>query len=143
MKKNILKFISVVLCIAVLATSFAYTALADDTASDGAPFRVTVTMNGDASTQRGVCWYTKTNDKSVVEIYGADGQLVNATVTYEDVIEWDGNFCHQAVVSGLEAGKTYGYRVGDGTTFSEMGTFVTDNGDDSFNFIAIADVQAG
>lgn len=141
MKKSFLKAISVVLCIAVLSTSFAFMAFAD-AAAENAPFRISVAMNGDASSQRGICWYTKTNVDSKVEIYAADGQTVNATVEYEDVIEWEGNYCHQAVVSGLEAGKTYYYRVGDGTTFSELGEFVTDNGDSKFEFIAIADVQA-
>ncbi len=141
MKKSFLKVISIVLCLAVVLTGSAFMAFADEAAAD-APFRISVAMNGDASAQRGFCWYTKTDVKSVVEIYTADGQLVNASVEYEDVIEWEGNYCHQAVVSGLEAGKAYGFRVGDGTTFSEMGSFVTDNGDDSFNFIAIADVQA-
>ena len=144
MKKNFLKVLSIILCFAVLSTMFANFALAEETAvSDATPFRINVSMNGDASAQRGISWYTKADAQSVVEVYDADGQLVNATVTYEDVIEWEGNFCHQAVVSGLEAGKTYGYKVGDGETFSEMGSFVTDDGDDSFDFIAIADVQAG
>ena len=142
MKKNFLKVISVVLCLAVLSTSFMFMAFAED-AAENVPFRVSVAMNGDASSSRGFCWYTKANTESKVEIYAADGQLVNATVDYEEVIEWEGNYCHQAVVSGLEAGKTYNYRVGNGTTFSELGSFVTDNGDSKFEFIAIADVQAG
>ena len=142
MKKNFLKVISVVLCFAVLSTSFMFAAYAEE-AAENAPFRISVSMNGDATSSRGLCWFTKTNVESKVEIYTADGQLVNATVDYEEVIEWDGNYCHQAVVSGLEAGTTYTYRVGDGTTFSQPGTFVTDNGDDKFEFIAFGDVQAG
>lgn len=142
MKKNFLKVISVILCIAVLSTSFIFMAYAE-AASENAPFRISVAMNGDASSSRGICWYTKTNVASKVEIYTAEGLPVNATVDYEDVIEWEGNYCHQAVVSGLEAGQAYQYRVGDGTTFSELGSFVTDNGDSKFEFIAIADVQAG
>lgn len=141
MKKSFLKVISVLLCLAVLSTSFMFVAYAEE-AAENAPFRISVAMNGDAASQRGICWYTKTNVDSKVEIYADDGQPVNATVEYEDVIEWEGNYCHQAVISGLEAGKTYFYRVGDGTTFSELGEFVTDNGDSKFEFIAIADVQA-
>ena len=142
MKKNFLRILSIVLCLAVFSTSFAFTAFAEEANADAAPFRISVTMNGDASTQRGFCWFTKTNVESKVEVFNALGIPVDATVNYEDVIEWDGNFCHQAVVSGLEAGKIYTFRVGDGTTFSDYGTFVTDNGDDKFDFIAIADVQA-
>ncbi len=141
MKKSFLKAVSVILCLAVLASSMALAVYAEEASAD-APFRVSVAMNGDASSQRGFCWYTKTDVQSKVEIYAVDGSPVTATVEYEDVIEWNGNYCHQAVVSGLEGGKVYLYRVGDGTTFSDFGTFVTDNGDASFNFIAIADVQA-
>ena len=101
MKKNFLKVISVVLCLAVLSTSFMFVAYAEE-AAENAPFRISVSMNGDATSSRGICWFTKTNVESKVEIYTADGQLVNATVDYEEVIEWDGNYCHQAVVSGLE-----------------------------------------
>ncbi len=143
MKKNFLRVLSIILCLAVLSTSFAFMAFAEETVSDDAPFRINVTMNGDASSQRGFSWYTKTNADSTVKIYDADGQEVNATVAYEDVIEWEGNFCHQAVVSGLEAGKTYYYTIGNDTVESPAGSFITDNGDDSFDFIAIADVQAG
>lgn len=142
MKKNLLKAISVILCLAVVMTGSAFMAFADGTASDEAPFRISVTMNGDASTQRGFCWYTKANVDNVVKIYDELGAAVAATVTYEEVIEWDGNYCHQAVVSGLEAGKTYFYTIGNDKVESPVGTFKTDDGNDSFNFIAIADVQA-
>ena len=142
MKKTFLKVISIVLCLAVILTGSAFMAFADEAAGD-AFFRISVSMNGDASSQRGFCWYTKTNDNSVVTISDADGNKVNATVTYEDVIEWEGNFCHQAVVSGLEAGKTYYYTISNETASSPVGSFVTDDGNDSFKFIAIADVQAG
>ena len=143
MKKNFFRALSIVLCFAVLSTSFAFMTFAEETAEEAAFSRISVSMNGDASSQRGICWYTKTNDNSIVKITDADGQPVNATVTYEDVIEWEGNFCHQAVVSGLEAGKTYYYTVSNDTAESSVGSFKTDDGDDSFDFIAIADVQAG
>ena len=142
MKKNLLKVISVILCLAVVMTGSAFMAFADETAPDEAPFRISVTMNGDASTQRGFCWYTKANVDNAVKIYDELGAAVAATVTYEEVIEWDGNYCHQAVVSGLEAGKTYFYTIGNDKVESPVGTFETDDGNDSFNFIAIADVQA-
>ncbi len=142
MKKSFLKAISVLLCLAVLSTSFMFVAYAEE-AAENAFFRISVTMNGDATSSRGICWYTKTNDGSVVKIYDAAAQPVNATVTYEDVIEWEGNYCHQAVISGLEAGKTYYYTVSNDTVESPVGSFTTDNGDSKFEFIAIADVQAG
>ena len=144
MKKTVLKLISIVLSLSIIAGCMMLSTFAEVTEADGkAPFRISVVMNGDASSQRGICWYTAENTSSVVEITDESGVPVNAQVEYEDVFEWEGNFVHKAVVSGLEAGKTYYYTVGDGTVTSNMGSFKTDDGDSSFKFLAIADVQAG
>ena len=113
------------------------------TVSDVTPRRINVCVNGDAKTSKGFTWYTTATTSSIVEITTADGEKVSANITYADVTEWEGNFMHKATVTGLAAGTTYKYRVGNGTMFSDWGTFVTDNGDDKVNFIAIADVQAG
>lgn len=144
MKKNLLRVLSIILCFTVTASCMMLTTFAEDVARDGkAPFRISVAMNGDASSQRGICWYTAENTGSEVIILDEMGLPVNAQIEYDDVFEWEGNYVHKAVVSGLEAGKTYYYSVGDGTVSSPVGTFVTDDGDDNFKFIAIADVQAG
>ncbi len=107
------------------------------------PFRISVAVNGDPQTHKGITWYTAANTKSIVEIVDESGNPVNAKISYEDVFEFEGNYVHKALVKGLEAGKTYYYDVGDETVRSAAGTFVTDNGDNAFNFIAIADIQAG
>ena len=107
------------------------------------PFRISVAVNGDPQTQKGITWYTAANTKSIVEIVDESGNPVNAKISYEDVFEFEGNYVHKALVKGLEAGKTYYYDVGDETVRSAAGTFVTDDGDNAFNFIAIADIQAG
>ncbi len=147
MKKNFMKLISVVLCFAMLSGCLVFSVSAEETAApvagDATPVRISVTVNGDPSTQKGITWYTKAKTDSVVEIINADGTPANATITYEDVFEWEGYYVHKALVSGLEAGKTYYYDVGDKTVRSAAGTFVTDNDDDKFEFIAIADIQAG
>ncbi len=112
------------------------------TPSDVTPRRISVVVNGDAKSSKGITWLTKINTSSVVTIVDEFGNPVNAQITYEDVIEFEGNYIHKALVSGLEPGKTYHYDVGNGVVFSPAGTFVTDNGDDKVNFIAIADIQA-
>ncbi len=112
-------------------------------ANDSAPFRISVAVNGDASAQKGITWYTKVNTASKVEITDENGNAVKAQIAYEDVFAFEGNYVHKAVVSGLEAGKTYYYTVGDETVRSATGKFVTDNGDSKVNFVAIADIQAG
>ncbi len=111
--------------------------------SDATPRRISVVVNGDTKSSKGITWFTTANTSSVVEITTADGEKVSANIVYTDVTEWEGNFMHKATVTGLAAGATFRYRVGNGTLFSDWGTFVTDNGDDKVNFVAIADVQAG
>lgn len=113
-----------------------------ETIGDTTPFRISVVFYGRGA-QRGITWYTKTNTSSLVEIIDENCNPVNAKIEYTDVFEWEGNYVHKATVTGLEAGKTYIYDVGDETTRSAAGKFVTDNGDDKVDFITFADVQAG
>lgn len=115
----------------------------DRALDDTSPFRISVAVNGDPSTQKGITWYTKTETGSVVNIVDENGAAVNVQVTYDEVFEFEGNYVHKALVTGLEPSKTYHYEVGNGTAFSAYGTFVTDNDDSKFDFIAIADIQAG
>jgi len=145
MKKNFLRIISLVLCFTLImgGSVFASADGGDTARPDNSPFRISVVFNGDASTQRGITWYTKANTSSVVDIVDEQGAPVNAQITYEDVFEWEGNYVHKALVSGLEAGKTYYYDVGDDVVRSAAGTFTTDNKDDKVDFITFADVQAG
>ena len=109
---------------------------------DTEPFRITNSVNGDTATRRGFTWYTRTTTDTVIEIYKDGLKVSGLDISYYNEV-FEGNHMHKATVSGLEAGTTYNYKVGDGVTFSEMGTFVTDNCDSSVNFVAIADVQAG
>lgn len=145
MKKNFLRIISLVLCFALIMGSsvFASADGGDATRPENSPFRISAVFNGDSATRRGITWYTKANTKSVVEIVDEQGAPVNAQITYADVFEWEGNYVHKALVSGLEAGKTYYYDVGDETVRSAAGTFTTDDKDDKVDFITFADVQAG
>ncbi len=142
MKKKILSAISLVLCFAMMFSVMAVPAFAE---GEGfAPERISVCVNGDASASRGFCWYTDAECDSLVQIF-ADGVDVTSTLTLKDVTckAWEGSYMHKVTVNGLTAGKTYNFRVGDGTNWSNFGTFTTDNGDDKVNFVAIADVQAG
>ncbi len=112
------------------------------TPSDVTPTRVSAVFNGETSTSKGLAWFTKANTTSIVEITNLLGIKADAKIDYADVAEFEGNYIHKATVSGLEAGSIYKYRVGNGTVFSDWGTFTTDNADDKVNFIAIADIQA-
>ena len=152
MKKNVLKILSVILCLSLVCGCFAFSASAETEGTEpvtvsaenaAAPTRISVVMNGDAQTSRGITWYTKENTASVVEIAaGVIGSAADCKISYSEVFEWEGNFVHKATVTNLAPGKLYFYRVGDGTQFSDWGRFYTDNGDSSFTCIAIADIQA-
>ena len=139
--KNFKRILSVVLCVCLLASTAVSFAGAEDVATGTTPTRLSVTVNGDTASSRGFCWYTAEETDTKIEIQGVDA----SAYTVEDVVceEWEGNWMHKLVVTGLTAGVTYTYRVGNGTIWSEWGTFVTDNGDDKVSFINIADVQAG
>ena len=111
------------------------------------PFRISATVNGDTKSSKGFTWFTKAETASVIEIKAEDGRLLDSStkgfaVEYTDVFEFEGNYVHKATVSGIPAGRTYNYRVGDGVIFSDWGSFVTDDGDSKVEFIAVADVQA-
>lgn len=135
MKKSVFKAVSLLLAFSLLVCVF--TPAFAESSKDETPFRISVSVNGDTGTQRGFTWYTKDNTDSLIEI-----NCENAKITYKDVTEWQGNYCHQAVVAGLTPGETYEYTVGSKAVQSDKGTFTTDNKDSEVNFIAIADVQA-
>ena len=111
---------------------------------DDAPaFRISCTVNGDTRTRRGLCWYTKTEVPTEVQVF-QDGADVTASLTLKDVqcALWEGYYMHKVTLTGLTAGTTYSYKLKGDNGWSEPGTFTTDNGDDQVNLIAIADVQA-
>ena len=140
MKSTVKKILCIALCLSLLVSLLSISTYAD---TDDAIQRVTCCVNGDTKTQRGFCWYTPEESESHVRIYLNGIDVTDTTVvTAQREQEWEGMYMHQVTVSGLEAGKAYTYKVGDGENWSKTGKFTTDNGDDKVNFISIADVQA-
>ena len=100
MKKTLIRILSIVLCLALVSggAAFSYATeipatnsdavatpdVPEAPASDTAPFRISVTVNGDTQSSKGFTWYTKSNTDSVVNIYDENGEKVNG-VTYADV----------------------------------------------------------
>ena len=146
MKKISKRLLSVVLCATLL---FGGSAMASNAASkEDAVTRVSCTFNGDSQTSRGFCWYTQSGTRSDVQIVKKSeftGSFANADLyTVGNMYKFRKQYCHKVVASNLEAGVEYVYRVGDKELglWSEIGTFKTDDGDNKFSFITIADVQA-
>ena len=147
MKTTLRKSFAAVLAIVMLFSCFAVSTSAEETTGYD-PIRINVTMYGDTQTQRGFTWYTEKPSDATVQIvdaldYAASGFKSALTFT-GSVSVFQDYYCHKVVATGLEPGTEYKYRVGsvDNDVWSVVGTFVTDDGDDSFSFIALADVQA-
>ena len=135
MKKSVIRVLSVVLCFALLFGG----AVSTSAEADGAITRVSCVVTGDTATSRGFAWCTASDVDCSIAIY-ADGAEVAAEVTYE-CEEWEGNYMHKAYVNGLTADTAYTYTITAGAATFD-GTFATDDGDDSVNFIVVGDVQA-
>ena len=144
MKKTAKKSLALVLSLILLFSCVGVSGSAESEKTGYEPLRISCTMYGDSQTQRGFAWFTeKACDTTLLVTERWDVDFSEAMVIEGTVSEWDGYYCHKAVATGLEKGKTYIYKVGskDNDIYAE-GTFVTDNGDSKFSFIAIADVQA-
>lgn len=140
MKKTIFRLISIALVAALLfGGSVSASAKGNDVA-----FRVSVAVNGDASTQRGFCWYSEENHKARLTIFSGEAKVKEYTV---EGFEWEGSFCYKQVVDGLTAGTEYTYSIDLFPDWNEShatrnGSFKTDDADKKVDFIAYADIQA-
>ena len=118
------KLTAIILSAALLLGCFALAA----TAAEPTVSRVVTTFYGPG--EQGFHWYTGTEAESSVVI---DGQsYTGGSRTF------DGAWAHSAVVSGLEPGREYSYKIGD-----YEGTFKTDPGRGvPVSFIVGGDTQA-
>lgn len=114
------------------------------------PDRIILTWNGDPATTQAVTWRTDTTvTEAVAEIALADGtpafpvnaKTVNASTEKLKTNKNVAHF-HSAVFSGLKPNTLYGYRVGDGKTWSEWFHFRTGNDKPApFSFLYFGDAQ--
>lgn len=154
----------------ILSLSAGVSASADVTASNGtAPHTVFATFHGDPKTSRGFTWYTNDSGLASQVVYSTQSDLSNPkSITGEASYEVDGGdrnttdgvtgdgtsmtpssdairvYCHKAVLSDLQPGTKYYYKVGDTAKgLSQEGSFTTENSDNSgFEFIDVTDTQA-
>ncbi len=134
------KWLAAALSCLLLFTS-AFTAAADGVK------RAVCTMYGDGATGRGFSWFTEKksgSDLQIVRADGFDGSFDGAALYTGKQSLYRGQYAHHVSATDLAPGTAYAYRVGDAAAgvWSEARSFTTDDGDDSFSFITIADVQA-
>ncbi len=146
MKKSAKRSLAALLAVIMLFSCIGISVSAENTTGYEA-LRVNCTMYGDAQTQRGFTWYTEKYCDGVIQVVKKsdyNGGFGNSMVFAAETNEFQNYYGHKVVVTGLEPGTTYYYRVGslNKNAWSKTGKFVTDNGDGKFSFIAIADVQA-
>ena len=142
MKSIVKKTISVILACLMLTGGAAVASAADNSVKN-----VSCTMYGDGETGRGFCWFTTGKagtDLQLVKTDDFDGSFANAKSYSGTQNLYRKQYSHQVAVTDLLPGTSYTYRVGDAAAnvWSDAKSFVTDNGDEAFKFITIADVQA-
>jgi len=142
MNINIIKkVIALSLCFMLLFGVSSASASADEVK------RVSCSMYGSGATGRGFCWYTLesgNSDLQLIKTADYDGTFDNAVSYSGTETLYRQQYSHQVAVTDLQPGTAYTYRVGDAekNMWSDVCSFVTDDKDDSFSFITIADVQA-
>lgn len=141
MKKRFLQILSFTLAFLLI---FGLTASGS---ADAGVKRISCSIYGDGASGRGFCWFTADatgTDLQLVKSADFDGTFENARSYTGTAQKYRGQYSHQIAVTDLEPGTAYTYRVGDAAQnlWSGVCDFRTDDRDDSFSFITIADVQA-
>ena len=134
------KVISLILCLVMLSGT-GVVVLADSVS------RVSCSMYADGATGRGFCWYTterSNSDLNIIKKADFNGSFDGAMTYSGTQTLYRSRYSHKVAVTDLEPGTEYVYRVGDASQnmWSETCSFVTDDRDNVFSFITIADVQA-
>ncbi len=127
-----------------------------------APISIAMSLYGDAKTQRSFAWYTNHEmpenapenvldtivevvpagssfDLDHVQRFSGESQVLNLKITNSQ----NGMFAsHKAIVTGLEPGTAYEYRLGSDGNWSEIGEFTTEAiGETNFEFLYMTDSQ--
>ncbi|CBK75204.1 Exopolysaccharide biosynthesis protein related to N-acetylglucosamine-1-phosphodiester alpha-N-acetylglucosaminidase [Butyrivibrio fibrisolvens 16/4] len=116
---------------------------------EGKPEGLMHTATKNADTEQIITWFapsTESNAAAVVE-YSVNSDLSNATtVTGSNVLHAfatskDAAFVNTVKLTGLESGRTYYYRAGDGKNWSEIRTFKTTVKNAPVSFFVVGDTQ--
>ncbi len=117
--------------------------------ADALPFGIKMNAASNSATTKNISWMTTPSLAGAQKLQYAEGSStnwtsVNADTTLETFTK-EGNTAvnvHSVELTGLKANTTYSYRVGDGTNWSEVGTFTTGKAGYGVNFFVMGDIQA-
>ena len=142
MKRKPLRVLALTLALLLLLTGTSFAA------GETQVKNVSCSVYGDGATGRGFCWFTEGKagtDLQLIRTDGFSGDWSEAKTYEGSQTLYRSRRSHQVAVTDLAPGTAYTYRVGDAkaNVWSEAFSFVTDDKDESFSFLAIADVQAG
>ena len=141
-------FLAGLLCITLTFRVWAGPAVS---AEDHVPQRVLLGMTADPAHSQSVTWRSQTvvaTPQAQRAVWSADPGFAASAITVKaepaEYTMGDGTKVthYTALFEGLEPGKEYGYRVGDGTTWSEWYHFRTASAQpERFRFLYLGDAQ--
>ncbi len=97
---------------------------------------------GSDETELGFTWYSSAADAAEIRISADKNVFVSHEVVTEPADTADGYYVNKATIKNLKANTTYYYKVGSGTTWSELYEIKTGDGS-SFSFLLAGDPQIG
>ena len=113
MNKKLMRIISAVMAICLLACMIVPAASAmPQESADGSIKRISVVINGDAKTRRGICWYTTEkcgSDVEVMPLAKYNGSFDGALKFSGTCTKWKENYCHKVLAENLEPDTKYVY----------------------------------
>ncbi len=149
MKRTLLFLAPVLLMLGTRALCAADQKQADPTGATAVPDHVTLTWSADPTTTQTVTWRAIESAQTGVVQYQKGTSLGTArraaNARREDFVTSLGPVAiFSAVLTGLEPGATYAYRVGDGAIWSAVSTFSTEPKEPkAFSFLVFGDSQSG
>ena len=114
---------------------------------DGTPFNIAHNAAKKGTSSETITWManSKSADGNAVVEYRTEGSEAERAEGSSNVQQFpqskDSVHINKVELSGLKSGTIYEYRVGDGSIWSEWGTFRTAAADDKTEFFVIGDTQ--
>jgi len=108
-------------------------------------YNLVTTFVGDAGTMRGFAWSAQTDYANMAIRYAPKGEWESAATKNAEYTEYKERLYYKAELVGLEAGKTYEYKIGDTQkdVWSQTYEFTTEPDDlTEFSFIGVTDPQS-